>query len=124
MTALDGWGGQDGRPGGGPQGEEAEILADVREWELRPGAWGRVDELLVAMTTALAAADHETFADARDALERAAPHRIGTRIGDPAAGPVPKLVREHLDRLVHDLRDPHDRQPERSGEGDGVVAAD
>ncbi|MFG2229256.1 CATRA system-associated protein [Streptomyces sp. NPDC048723] len=121
MTTVDGGGRQCEPSGGGPLAGEADILADVGEWELSAENWSRVGELLGRMRSALGAADRESFTKARDHLETHAPPRIGTRIGEPAAVPVPEVVREHLDRLVHDLQD---HLPEPDGDGNGVVTAD
>lgn len=108
----------DESPPGGESGSDAnvraealEVVSDALQWRLADARWQAIEQVLVAMDTAVESSDMEALLAATADLELMGPLRI-TRIGDiPAVPPVPP-VRDRLNRLVHSLGDPSEMWPD------------
>jgi len=84
-------------------GVTADVLAEVRDWQLNTERWQQIAALLDSVEDALRRRDPgDLYADTAD-LQRLGPVRI-VRIGSsPSLNPAPPDVRERLVRLVHEL---------------------
>ena len=91
------------------------VLGEVPEWRVTAAEWEYLDGLVEAAATAMAQRHWGRLRDAVDELELASPLRA-TRLGkhqqdgQPEQS-VPEVVRERVNRLVHDLHNSDRPQP-------------
>jgi hypothetical protein len=98
-----------------------DVLGDLDAWRLSEPRWARVEEILEALTAAVAAADLDGVRQATADLEVIGPVRI-TRIGAVPVVPPPRRVRDRTNHLVHLLTEAVDaagRPARQDGLGGG-----
>jgi hypothetical protein len=85
-----------------PRAEALDVVSDALRWLLTETRWPAVEQLVVAMETAVETADRNALEEATAELELAGPLRM-TRIGAVPLVPPPPRVLDRLNRLVYSL---------------------
>lgn len=88
--------------------EALEILGYVRTWQMPPERWAEAEQIIAALTEAVASGDVPAMTEQIVNLELLGPLRI-TRIGEPGAPDLvsaPDPVRERVNHLVYMLGEP------------------
>jgi hypothetical protein len=92
----------DSGDGADVRAEALDVVSDALQWRLADARWQVIEQVLIAMDAALAAADLDALAAATADLELSGPLRI-TRIGATPVVPPTPPVRDLLNRLVFSL---------------------
>jgi hypothetical protein len=83
--------------------EAAATLRGALGWTLPSQHWEQVRDVLAGMAAAASAVEPAALYDATETLSFYMPVRVGTRLGEDPAVPVPGFVREQIAELVDTL---------------------
>jgi hypothetical protein len=91
-----------------------DVLDDTLLWELSPGRWSEIEQVVARMTRALAEGDDVSFQEDVYHLELLGPVRAASA-GNPPPERAGARVRERINELVRSLTGPDRGRPAGGG---------